>query len=169
MLASEAHRVPLSEARIILRKTLGSHLAFLALLILVSGSQVIAQKRPVHIDYIVDVSNPETSVFHVTANVTNINQARLDLSLPVWTPGWYTIENYVKNILRFKITDEKGANLPHIMTRKQTWSVDTKGHQIKIEFELSSDGDGAQSGEDHKRLRFFHRHTVILNGRGPPQ
>src|ERR1051326_8977846 len=64
------------------------------------ASAAVGQNRQFHIDYTVDVSNPETGRFRVTANVQNLNQPRLDLSLPVWTPGWYTIENYAKTISR---------------------------------------------------------------------
>ena len=72
----------------------------------------------------------------MTTEVKNIRQSQLNLSLPVWTPGWYTIENYAKNILRFQITDAKGTRLPHRMIRKQTWQVDTKDtNSIKVEFD----------------------------------
>src|SRR6266478_6567560 len=88
------------------------------------------------IDYSVRLASTETQLFHVTADITNIHQDRLELSLPIWTPGWYTIENYAKNILRFKVTDSKGAPLSHTMTRKQTWSVDTRGQdRIRAEFD----------------------------------
>ena len=61
-----------------------------------------------HIDYTVSISSVEGHLFHVTADVKNIRESRLELSLPTWTPGWYTVENYFKNVLRFKITDAKG-------------------------------------------------------------
>jgi predicted metalloprotease with PDZ domain len=54
----------------------------------------------------------------------------------VWTPGWYTIENYAKNIFRFRVTDPGGRRLPLMQVRKQTWRVETKGiSRIKVEFE----------------------------------
>ena len=62
-----------------------------------------------HINYTVEVTDPETNLFHVAASVENINQARLDLSLPDWTPGWYKVENYANNLLRFRIADGAGS------------------------------------------------------------
>jgi predicted metalloprotease with PDZ domain len=127
----------------------------------------VGQNRQFHIDYTVDVSNPETGRFRVTANVQNLNQPRLDLSLPVWTPGWYTIENYAKNISRFRITDEKGAALPHTMTRKQTWGVDTKGHHdIEIEFDYAATIMELNQAKITKDFAFFTGTQLFLMAEG---
>ncbi|MBC7899938.1 MAG: M61 family metallopeptidase [Saprospiraceae bacterium] len=109
----------------------------LLIIILLLGIQAAtAQKNGLEIGYTVALSDPATQQFHITTDIKNINQDRLDLSLPVWTPGWYTVENYGKNLLRFKITDGAGKTLPHTMSRKQTWNVDTKGvRQIRIEYD----------------------------------
>jgi len=100
----------------------------------------IAQKlEPLHIDYTVSIASVEGHLFHVTTDVKNINEPRLELSLPTWTPGWYTVENYFKNILRFKITDAKGNRIEPQMTRKQTWRVETKGlDSIRVEFDYKA-------------------------------
>ena len=100
-----------------------------------------AQKRkPLRIDYTVSIASTEAQLFHVTADVQNINEPRLELSLPTWTPGWYTVENYLKNILRFKVTDAKGARIELTMIRKQTWLVETKRlDRIKVEFDYRAD------------------------------
>jgi predicted metalloprotease with PDZ domain len=100
---------------------------------------VVAQKK-FHIDYTVSIASTEAQLFHVTADVQNINEPRLELSLPTWTPGWYTVENYLKNILRFKVTDAKGARIEPTMIRKQTWLVETKGlDRIRVEFDYRAD------------------------------
>lgn len=111
--------------------------ALFCLLLLISPAA--AQKNNFRVDYTVKVASVEEQLFHVTADVQNVNQPFLELSLPVWTPGWYTIENYAKNILRFKATDAQGRRLPLIMTRKQTWRVPTKGvKQIRVEFDYKA-------------------------------
>src|SRR5436853_7687668 len=87
----------------------------------------LAQDNQFHIDYTVAIANQEQHFFHVTADVQNIHEDQLRLQLPTWAPGWYTFENYAKNILCSTVTDAKGARLQPIMTRKQTWRVDPKG------------------------------------------
>jgi len=103
----------------------------------VLNSAVYARVRePFRIDYTVSIASVEDRLFHVTTEVKNISESRLELSLPTWTPGWYTVENYYKNVLRFKITDVKGNRLQPEMVKKQTWRVETKGlDSIKVEFD----------------------------------
>ena len=124
-----------------LRKTLNLPPFLLAFLFM--GLEAHAAFRPsrqFHIDYTVEVSNPETNLFHVTASVENIHQARLELSLPAWGPGFYTMRNYAKHIERFQITDAKGAPVPHTRVRKQTWSIDTKNlNRVTVEFDYRAD------------------------------
>src|SRR5258708_3317141 len=97
------------------------------------------QNDQLRVDYTVKVKSTEWQLFHVTAQIKNIKEAKLDISLPTWAPGWYTIENYAKNVIRFEITNSKGERLPHIMTKKQTWRVDTKGiDNLNIDFDYKA-------------------------------
>src|SRR4029077_13781691 len=118
------------------RKQLSAFLLSIALLVLSTPGAVGQKRDAFRIDYTVSVASIEEQLFHVSADIKNINEPRLDLALPTWTPGWYTVENYFKNVLRFRITDASGKILPHTMSRKQTWNVDTKGiKQIRIDYD----------------------------------
>src|SRR5262250_2347968 len=97
----------------------------LALVLCVGLWTAFAQKNVLQIDYSVTLSDIPNQQFHISTDIKNINQPRLDLSLPTWTPGWYTVENYYKNVLRFQITELNGKRLPPTMILKQTWRVDT--------------------------------------------
>ena len=115
-------------------------MAPLAVAILLLSPAAFAQKREAfRIDYTVAIVSVEGQLFHITTDIKNINEPRLDLSLPAWTPGWYTVENYFKNVLRFKVTDAKGNRLQPEMIRKQTWRVETKGlDSIRVEFDYKA-------------------------------
>ena len=111
-----------------------SPIALVLLILLAQGAH--AQRGAVQINYTVSLINPATQEFHVTTIIKNINQPQVTLSLPTWAPGWYTVENYFKNVLRFRITDRSGNILPHTMSKKQTWNVATRGiRQIKIDYD----------------------------------
>ena len=115
------------------------------------------------VDYTVEVANLDTSLLHVTTRVRGIKESRLELALPTWTPGWYTVENYAKNILRFKIMDASGARLTHMMPRKQTWSVDTKGKsEIKVEFDYRADTLALNQAKITKDFAFFTGTELFL-------
>src|SRR5882724_538382 len=117
-----------------------ARVAPLAVAILLLSPAALAQKRDAfRIDYTVSIASVEDQIFHITTDVKNINEPRLELSLPTWSPGWYTVENYFKNVLRFKITDAKGNRIQPEMIRKQTWRVETKGLvSIRIEFDYKA-------------------------------
>ena len=96
----------------------------------------MAQDRGLAIEYTVKVADIPGQLFHVTTDIKNINQPALDLSLPVWSPGWYVIENYAKNVFRFRVTEPGGGELRHALVRKQTWRIDTSGiSRVTVEFD----------------------------------
>src|SRR4051794_23839466 len=106
------------------------------LVFLFASAFVHGQKSDLTIDYTVQLSDVSAQQFHITTEIKNINQPRLDLSLPTWTPGWYTVENYGKNVIRFTVTDGAGKRLPVRMSKKQTWNVETKGISgIKVDYD----------------------------------
>lgn len=128
---------------------------------------VQAQKNNLQIDYTVRLESIELQQFHVTTVIKNIRQDRLDLSLPTWTPGWYTVENYAKNILRFKITDGSGKDLPHTMSRKQTWNVDTKDiREIRVDYDYRAAVLALNQAKITKDFAFFTGIELFLQPEG---
>ena len=108
----------------------------LASLVCIYSSALGQRREAFRVNYRVSLASVDEQLFHITTEIKNISEPRLDLSLPVWTPGWYTVENYFKNVLRFKITDSKGNRLEAQMIRKQTWRVETRGlDSIKVEYD----------------------------------
>ncbi len=146
------------------------HFLVLSLVVFFGAQITAAQKGSLQIDYTVSLAAPEKQVFHVTTDIKNIKQPRLDLSLPTWTPGWYTVENYARNFLRFKVTDASGKSLPHTMSRKQTWNVETKGiGEIKIEFDYRADTLALNQAKVAKDFAFFTGTELFLQPEGHRQ
>src|SRR3954469_21385835 len=95
-----------------------------------------AQSGRLDIEYTVKVDDIPGQLFHVTTDIRNINQPALELSLPAWSPGWYVIENYAKNVARFRVTGPGGRELRPPLVPKQTWRIDTRGiSRIAAEFD----------------------------------
>src|SRR3982751_2638714 len=112
---------------------------FLIICLFVFTVGTFGQKSGLSIDHTVQLSDPSTQQFHITTKFSNINQPTLSLSLPTWTPGWYTVENYFKNVLRLRITDANGTVLPHTMSRKQTWHIDTRGlKEVRVDYDYQA-------------------------------
>ncbi len=136
--------------------------------VLVIHSAALAQPRDAfHIDYTVSVASVEEQLFHVAADIKNIREPRLDLSLPTWTPGWYTVENYFKNVLRFKVTDSKGTRIEPQMIRKQTWRVETKGLDgIRVEFDYHASVLALNQAKITSDFAFFTGTELFLEALG---
>lgn len=130
-------------------------------------SSLLAQKSDLQIDYTVSLSDPATRQFHITTEIKNINQPRFDLSLPTWTPGWYVVENYGKNLLRFKITDSAGKQIFHTRTKKQTWSLDTRNiKNIKVEYDYRADILALNQAKISDDMAFFTGIELFLQPDG---
>jgi predicted metalloprotease with PDZ domain len=152
---------------LMLRKMIHFRFTHLLLMLLVVSAPAAAQSNRFRIDYTVEVQDPDAGLFHVTADIRNIRQPSLELSLPTWTPGWYTIENYFKNVLRFTIKDPQGKRLGHTMTRKQTWRVETAGrNQIIVEFDYRADTLGLNQAKITKDFAFFTGTQLFLMADG---
>ena len=139
---------------------------FVFVLFVCTGA-AFGQKGALGIDYAVTLADPATQQFHIATDIKNINQPLLSLSLPTWTPGWYTVENYFKNVLKFRITDANGKILPHTMSRKQTWSIDTKGiKEIRIDYDYQATALALNQAKITRDYAFFTGIELFLQAEG---
>jgi predicted metalloprotease with PDZ domain len=115
-----------------------------------------AQSGRLEIEYTVKVADIPGQLFHVTTDIRNIDQPSLDVSLPVWSPGWYVIENYGKNVARFRVSEPGGRELRPAQVRKQTWRIDTKGiSRVTIEFDYLANVLSANQARIASDYAFF--------------
>jgi predicted metalloprotease with PDZ domain len=91
------------------------------------GGPVSAQPGNVH--YTLSMPNPSDHVFVVTVRIGNLppGETAIELILPVWRPGRYTVFNFAGDILEFSASGADGAPLPWSKTDKTTWKIETRG------------------------------------------
>ncbi len=127
------------------------------------GPSAAAQSGRLEIEYTVKVSDIPGQLFHVTTDIRNINQPALELSLPVWSPGWYVIENYAKNVARFRVTGQDRRELRPALVRKQTWRIDTRGiSRITAEFDYRATVLSANQARIAPDFAFFTGTQLFL-------
>jgi predicted metalloprotease with PDZ domain len=133
-----------------------TRLAFFFLALAFAAPSAIAQNRSLKVEHTVQLNAPASRKFHVTSEYSNIRLPSLALSLPTWTPGWYTVENYFKNVLRFRVTDGSGRVLQPRMSKKQTWNVDTRGvNRIRVDFDYEATVLGLNQAKIANDYAFF--------------
>ncbi len=126
-----------------------------------------AAEEALRIDYTVDVANIDENLFHVSASVKNIRDKSIELSLPVWTPGWYTLEEYARNVSRFIVRGPDGKRLLHERTLKQTWRVNTQNlASVTIEFDYNATKLALNQAKIDTDIAFFTGTELFLMATG---
>lgn len=80
-----------------------------------------------NITFMVSAEQPSTHYYHVTMTCTGVKGATLEVKLPAWTPGYYWLVNFAKNVVDFSATDNAGETLAWNKTNKNTWHINTGG------------------------------------------
>ena len=73
--------------------------------------------------FTVSMEQPHTHYFHVVLQCQGLKGEAQNFKLPVWTPGYYLIMDYSKNVLNFRAMDGNGNELEWIKKTKNTWQV----------------------------------------------
>jgi predicted metalloprotease with PDZ domain len=71
------------------------------------------------------MDHPATHYYHVVFRVEGLKGGAQDFKLPAWTPGYYRIMDYSKNLVNFRASDGAGHSLDWSKTAKNTWHVDS--------------------------------------------
>lgn len=97
-----------------------------------SGSNAILPLENIRYSFVVSMENPSTHYFHVEMICTDQKVDFIDLKMPVWTPGYYKVQNLAKNVVNFKAMSDQGVPLGFAKTMKNTWRVSTKNQKTVI-------------------------------------
>ena len=109
----------------------------LYIIILFAGAEVYGQAQDVNFSYTVSMENPATHYFHVELECKGIKGATTDFRMPAWTPGYYWILDFAKNVANFSAKDGGGDGLPWKKTSLNTWQVTRgKSGDIHISYDV---------------------------------
>jgi predicted metalloprotease with PDZ domain len=116
--------------------TIARRMSALALFVLCVAGWVEAAAR---IDNVVTINDPNSTTLHVTTTIADVKQPQLEVGIPNWTPGYYTTEDFARNISRLVFTDQAGRPLYHRKNHDSFWILDTRGaSSVKIEFDYAA-------------------------------
>lgn len=110
--------------------------------------------RP-RLDYLMTVADATNHLFHLKIEATNVSGKTLDISLPSWTPGWYTIRPYAANLVRLH-AHVAGRRLPLRAIDKQTYRIETEGNRsLTIEYDYYANNLAVNGAELTPQRGFF--------------
>ncbi|MCI0337890.1 MAG: hypothetical protein L0226_09955 [Acidobacteria bacterium] len=114
----------------------------------------LAQTAP-RLDYTIGISDAARHLFHIKIQASNITRETLDISMPSWTPGWYTIRPYAANVIKLH-AHASGKRLPMRAIDKQTWRIETEGHRtFTIDYDYFADNLNVNGAELTEKRGFF--------------
>ena len=61
--------------------------------------------------FTVTMEKPSGHYYHVTLRCEGIKEPTINFKLPAWTPGYYQLLNFAKNVENFKALDAAGNDI----------------------------------------------------------
>lgn len=129
---------------------------FVALLLsFVSFSHIANAESAPRLDYTIGIRDAARHLFRIKIEASNINGATLDISLPSWTPGWYTIRPYAANVIKLQ-SHANGKRLSMRAIDKQTWRIITEGNRrLTVEYDYFADNLNVNGAELTDKRGYF--------------
>ena len=79
------------------------------------------------VSYKVSIPMPSSHRFHLEVDVQDSGGPQLDLSMPVWSTGFYSVQDFAGQVSEFKALDGSGQSLEWEKADKNTWRIQTGG------------------------------------------
>lgn len=87
----------------------------------------VAAQAAEAVTYAIRVPAPQTHMAEVTMTIPSAGQAEVEVMMPVWSPGYYRVENYAQQLQDFAAEGEDGRPLPVDTVAPNRWRVRTGG------------------------------------------
>jgi len=115
---------------------------------------MLAQTAP-RLDHTISIADAAKHLFHFKVQVSNVTGKTMDISLPSWTPGWYTIRPYAANLIRLQ-ANANGKRLPMRATDKQSYRIETEGNRsFTIEYDYFANNLAVNGAELTEKRGYF--------------
>jgi predicted metalloprotease with PDZ domain len=104
-------------------------------------ARTVAAQAIEPIVYTVRVPAPETHIAEIEAVVPAGGRPSIEMMMPVWTPGFYRVEDYAGRVRELSARRPDGAALAVERTRKNRWRIETGGVPAAVvSYRLSCEG-----------------------------
>ena len=108
--------------------------------------------------YTVRFSAPETHIAEIEVAIPTGKRAAVELLLPIWSPGFYRVEEYASRVQNFAARNADGQSLAVEQPVKNRWRITTNGvARVIVAYKLLCNGRSVTTnwvGED----------LLVLNG-----
>jgi predicted metalloprotease with PDZ domain len=89
------------------------------------------------VSFVLSMEHPAAHTYHVEMSYQGIMGEIVDLKMPVWTPGYYGILDFPKNVRNFHAADGTGKQLAWEKTTENCWRVcSNHSPRIKVSYDV---------------------------------
>ncbi|MCJ7564575.1 MAG: PDZ domain-containing protein [Candidatus Aminicenantes bacterium] len=114
-----------------------SRVIIFCLAFLIAASFALGQKPEGTMAFTVSMEQPNRHYYHVVFRGEGMKDKTQDFKMPAWTPGYYQIMDYARNVLNFRAEDGAGNPLAWEKTAKNTWRVKSgKDASITVSYDV---------------------------------
>ncbi len=104
-------------------------------------AQVAPAAGPQPVIYTIRVPSPEAQIATVEASLPTEGRAVIEVMMPIWSPGFYRIEEYADKVRSLIASTPDGGPLEVERTRANRWRIATGGaSRVVVSYELTCDG-----------------------------
>jgi predicted metalloprotease with PDZ domain len=116
-----------------MRRAPRTRATLLAVLFSLATSIAQSQAQPVEpLQYTFRVVDAAKHIAEIEARIPSSGQPTLDLMMPVWTPGFYRVEDYAGRVQSLVAKTPDGVVLDVVRPRPNRWQVTTTGSPVVV-------------------------------------
>jgi len=91
--------------------------------LLVSAASHPAAVQSVSIEYTLSARNPLSHLYSVEMQIGGIRSNSVDIAMPAWSPGVYSIRDFVGNVQQLEVSTRQNQPVQVQQIDKQTWRI----------------------------------------------
>jgi predicted metalloprotease with PDZ domain len=130
------------------------------ILAVISAQPAAAGEAPEPITYTVKFPEPAEHFARVEALVPTGKQASIEMMMPIWTPGFYRVENYAGRLQDFAARSPEGRALSVAQSKPNRWTIETGGaSSVQVSYRVNCSARSVTGN-------FVGEDLLVLNG-GP--
>jgi len=127
---------------------------------------VATETKPIapEIAYTISMAKPWTHLLEVEMSVkwTQMPE-KLELKMPVWTPGSYMVREYARHLQDFSAKDASGNQLQWRKVNKNTWQIDSKTvKQLLVTYHIYANELTVRTNELNDQHAFWNNSATLL-------
>ncbi len=107
------------------------------LIILICASSILMAQRKGTVSFILSMEQPAAHTYHVDMSYRGATDEIVDLKMPMWTPGYYRILDFPKNVRNFRAADDTGKPLPWEKITENCWRIcSSHASEIRVAYDV---------------------------------